>query len=461
MKQPMQDMIPNEKRTIRRIPIDKTKRKMPLMSTAPKKVKEPVASVDEMPETPQPVQPSKPPTVTSSVPDFPIRGGGSKRSVWKWAVGVVVVLLVLFFIFSLIFGGATVTAEPRHENISVDGQFAGVIAEKATIGDLPFEIMTINKVRSKEVEATGEEQVNTKASGRIIVFNDFDDNIQRLINNTRFETPEGLVYRIPESIVVPGQTTDSNGDTIPGSIEVEVFADEAGSEYNVGLKDFTIPGFDGDPRFFKFFARSKTQMTGGFSGTQKTVREVDEDRAREELQTELLDVLMSEAASETPEGFVFFESLTFVSFEQASQVTTDDDDTVGIQEEGTLQAIIFNKADLSEFIAEQTIGTYSGSPVMLEDIGNLTASIVDKDLVDRTSIGALDITFSGNGEMVWTFDQERLKADLSGKSRTETDMVLSGYPSIERAEIVLRPFWKRSFPDDTGDIEVEIKLGEE
>ena len=449
MKQPMQDMIPNEKRTIRRIPVDKTKRGRPLTASPTKKERE-MTEEDTPPVDP----PQKAPPLA---PHFNNGSGGKKRSLWKWAVGVVVVLVILFFIFSIVFGGATVVAEPKNESVTVDGQFSAVIATKATIDDVPFEVMTVSKTRSKEVAATGEEEVNTKASGRIVVFNDFDENSQRLINNTRFETPEGLIYRIGESIVVPGQTTEG-GETVPGSIEVEVFADEAGDEYNIGLTDFTIPGFDGDPRFFNFFARSKTEMTGGFSGTQKTVREADEDVARTELQTELMDVLLSEAQSELPEGFALYEDATFVSFEEAPQLETDDEDTVAIQEKGTLHAVIFDTAALSGFIADQTIGVYDGAPVLLDSVAELAVSVVDKDLVDTTSLEAFDVTISGEGTMVWTFDTARLKEDLAGKPRTDTDMVLSGYPAIERAEIVLRPFWKRSFPEDIEDIEVETNL---
>ena len=43
-----------------------------------------------------------------------------------------------------------------------------------------------------------------KASGQIIVYNAYNDNNQKLIKNTRFETPDGKIYRIQASIIVPG-----------------------------------------------------------------------------------------------------------------------------------------------------------------------------------------------------------------------------------------------------------------
>jgi len=64
-----------------------------------------------------------------------------------------------------------------------------------------------------------------------------------------------------------------NGKTVPGSIEVTVYADEPLSKYNIGLTDFTVPGFKGAPQFETFYARSKTPMTGGFTGMEPVVEE--------------------------------------------------------------------------------------------------------------------------------------------------------------------------------------------
>ena len=102
---------------------------------------------------------------------------------------------------------------------------------------------------------------------------------QRLITRTRFQSPEGLIYRIAESAVVPGKTTKNGVDT-PGSIEVTVFADEAGDKYNIKKTDFTIPGFKSDAsRFKNIYARSSTDMTGGFVGKMKTILPADKATA--------------------------------------------------------------------------------------------------------------------------------------------------------------------------------------
>ena len=86
-------------------------------------------------------------------------------------------------------------------------------------------------------------------------------------------------------VTIPG-TKVENGKTVPGSKEVDVVADKAGAEYNIGLTDFTIPGFKGSPKFETVFARSKTEMTGGYVGNSQIVTKNAVDIAVAELVVE-------------------------------------------------------------------------------------------------------------------------------------------------------------------------------
>ena len=156
-------------------------------------------------------------------------------------------------VFAL-FSGAKVIITPKQNRTLIDVSSVAVLDGSAE--ELSYEIMTIEETSSKKIAATGREEIEEKASGRIVIFNDFNTSSQRLIKNTRFETSEGLIYRINKSVVVPGQKTE-DGEKVPGSVEVTVYADEAGEGFNIGLMDFTIPGFKGSPRFAKFYARSK------------------------------------------------------------------------------------------------------------------------------------------------------------------------------------------------------------
>jgi hypothetical protein len=103
---------------------------------------------------------------------------------------------------------------------------------------IPFEIVRITRDDGRVVAASEETDVQKKASGRIVIYNNHNSSPQRLVKNTRFETPEGLIYRINESVTVPGAKIEG-GEKVPGSVEAEVMADIPGQKYNIGLTDFT------------------------------------------------------------------------------------------------------------------------------------------------------------------------------------------------------------------------------
>ena len=66
----------------------------------------------------------------------------------------------------------------------------------------------------------------------------------------------------------------------------------------------------------------------------------------------------------------------------------------------------------------------------------------------------------GNPHLVWRFDEVKLKHDTLAKSKDEFREVLANYPSIQKAEVTLRPFWRRSFPDNPDKIKIETVIEE-
>ena len=251
MKRRIDDIIPpaggDKRRSIRKVSMDRMVRR---------KGRERVRGTKQ--ETDLDLSPQAP----------PVRATPSRFGLW---IIVGVSILVLFFGFSLLFSGAKLVVIPKQRSVLVDATFEAFKTPR--VGALGYEIMTIEIEGTNEVYANTEEFVEEKASGKITIYNNFNTSKQRLIKNTRFETPEGLIYRINESTVVPGQRIE-NKKVVPGSVEVVVYADEVGEKYNMGLGDFTIPWFKGDPRFDDFYARSKTEMTGGFVGEKKIVSKV-------------------------------------------------------------------------------------------------------------------------------------------------------------------------------------------
>jgi len=135
---------------------------------------------------------------------------------------------------------------------------------------LGYRTIELDKEVSKTVESDSEEFIQSKASGTITIYNEYSDKTQNLIKNTRFESPQGLIYTIQSNVAVPGYKM-VDGKKVAGSIDAKVVASAAGENYNVDSTSFTIPGFKGQEPYELFGAKSKTPISGGFDGVKKIV----------------------------------------------------------------------------------------------------------------------------------------------------------------------------------------------
>ena len=396
------------------------------------------------------------------MPSFP-KPEGKKRSYLIW-VAAAFAVLVLFVAFATFFEGATIKITPEQKVYELDGAF---VAERLGADSvLPFDVMLSHDSETKQVEATVTTQVDRKASGRIVIYNDFSTASQRLIKNTRFESPEGRMYRIRESVVVPGQTT-IQGQKIPGSIEATIFADEAGETYNSDPTDFTIPGFKGTPRYDKFYARSKSEIAGGFSGVLKIVPDEELIQVRNELRDSVSRRLLEKAHTEKPNDFVLFDNAVFLEFSAEDELALGGEgvnlksDTVPVTETGTLFGIIFEKQKLYDAIGHLLIPTLGTEEhVFIQNLEDLAFTFKDKEVANPSDSTSVAFFLKGTPRVVWVFDEESLKTGLAGNPKSELKTILAGFPSINKAEVAVRPFWKRTFPKDAKDIHIELIINE-
>lgn len=426
------DIIPPERRSIRNIT---TPHRHPRRSAR--------RSAEEIESGSPPIQP--PPTEQQQSGWF--SSFFSRFGLWVIA-GITVIVFVLAF--SLFFSDTTVTITPKHRAVFIEGQFESF--RTAEVGQLAHEVVSIEKSAEKTIPAVGEQEIEKRASGQIIIFNNFGSAEQRLITNTRFEAPDGLIYRIDGPIVVPGRES-ADGEVVPGSIEVTVYADEPGERYNIGLTDFTIPGFKGSPRFEGFFARSKTPMTSGFVGTRRTALPEDIERTQSELREELDMQIRSQAQAEVPDGFFLFDELAFTSFETLPQGEQGSDSVV-IREKATLYGLVYRKDDLARFVAIHTIAGYEQEPILIENPEMLSLSL-SEEFLRPWEEEEISILLRGDAEIVWVYDELALKNDLAGRAKDALPTILSGYPSIEEAQVSLRPFWRQTFPDSVERITIQ------
>lgn len=316
---------------------------------------------------------------------------------------------------------------------------------------IPGQLFNIEKTANQTFPSTGEKDVVQKSRGKINVYNELGSLPQPLIATTRFESPDGLVFRTLKSIVVPGAKV-VNGKIVPGIINVEVIADKPGQTYNISATQFSILAFKekGDlEKYNKIYGKSETSMSSGIIGKAKIVTESDFSNAK--------DLLTSSAKKEAEEYLKTQTSnLKIIDF---MLTVKNPESTASIDETAdnftmTVSAII------------KTIGIRS------EDINELVKGYVEKKSSTTVIPEKLEITFDQakfneddnalefdvlvKGKIYSKINDQETITNLMGKNEKEIKENIKNIQGIASAKIILSPFWIKRVPKLKDRIKLDI-----
>ncbi len=433
-------IVPDRRRSIRDIPIPEGRRRSDKVAPVQKKVA-PTRRVEEVVEEVE-AEETLPP-IRNHIPKHRRK---SRKKLWLGALAVI--LIGVFAVLSM-FNGATLSYVPKSAALSFAGET--YTAHKAGSSGLFYSVVKLSREKGMAAPAGTEQDVSRKASGVVIVYNDGPE-AQRLIENTRFETPAGKIYRIHTAINVPAKRT-VNGSSQPGTVEVTVYADQPGAEYNSALTDFTVPGLKGTPKFNTVYGRSKTPLTGGLIGKEKVVKPEDLTKTKSELQAALTEELYTEAEAEVPEEFILYRTLSAFSFEDMPQ-TAGVNGSATVNLRGHLYGIMFKKSDLSSFLAQKKLGIPASDEVDVPNLGTLNITFATLPPSDLLTLNEFNFKVNGDVEVLWLTDEVALKADLAGRHKNDVPGILNNYPTVASASVAVRPFWKSSIPADPAKIKI-------
>ncbi|HMO78513.1 MAG TPA: hypothetical protein PKA42_02070 [Candidatus Paceibacterota bacterium] len=389
-------------------------------------------------------------------------GNKSKKKKYLILSTIVVILIGSIFGLSALLSKTTLTVFPEFREPVVNADF--IAYPNRRDNSLSYEILTIDDVGEKQVQASGEEYVESQAKGVIEIIKTTPGS-ERLIKNTRFRSPDGLIFRIQESVVVPGALKDTTGALVPGTIQAEVFADTVGQEYNLAANTrFDVPGFKEsnlNELYASIYAVNREAIAGGYKGQKFLINDAELSKARQELQLELRTKLLEKVNTEKPAGFTTFGGSIAINYEALPTVSYGEN-LVTIREQAVLQLPLFKQDEFASYIARETISTYNREPVRIVDTSTLSFSY--KDLATNSSnlanLTAIDFTLSGKPLIVSEFDAKQLQKDLAGKAKTSISTVLTGHPGIKSARVSAKPFWRNSFPEEPTAIIIVEVIGE-
>lgn len=437
------DSMDNERpeprrRSIRQIPIPENRRvrrtpaAQPIRSSEPEYEEESVSEYEDEREErfERPERPNR-------VRDGHFARIGRRRSPLRWVI-IAILLIAAGTYGSTLFSSAEVTVSAKR---TATNNTTELVLENA----VDYNVISTTIVERETVAATAEQDVERKASGTITVYNDFGKESQELVATTRFQTADGLVFRIPEDIVVPGNTV-SGDKTIPGKIETQVIADKAGSEYNIGATKFTIPGFQGTPRFTAFSAESTAAMTGGFVGKVKTVSEKEKEATEARLRSKIESRIQSELATAAGQGSIILSIPPKVTFSAAKVTESGDSATIEVT-----ATVVGYAVSESAFAAK--IASANGAVVPTgTQLRFASTPSINTTLEGQTIKATVE-----SAEVVWVLDENAIRQALLGKKEEDVVSIATGFPGIETIQADFSPSWTSTFPSQAEKLKVSIE----
>lgn len=411
---------------------------------------------------PSPLRPVSEPLETEplmereQIPTITIEDG-TKRGKKRFTLSVIIFIVLVggSLTLSALLGKTELTVYPKFNEPNISSEFTAYPDKRDNA--LSYEIMTLESTSESQVKASGQVEVKQQATGMIEIIKT-TPGAERLIKNTRFRSPDGKIFRIQESVIVPGAVNN-----VPGTIQAKVFAEEVGEQYNLktGTR-FDVPGFQDsglDDLYKAIYAENRSDITGGFSGPQFKIDDGELGTARQALQLKLRDELLARVQAEKPSGFVTFPGAVAITYNQLPAVEYGND-LVTIREQAILQIPMFSAADFGSFLAKQAVATYSGGPVRVDDPSTLTFSYTNATTSANVIANEPSLTFKLTGKplLIWEYDAGKLTKDLAGLPKTAINNAISAYPGIDGAKVSITPFWKRSFPETPEDIIIVEEL---
>lgn len=372
------------------------------------------------------------------------------------SVAITAIIAVVFVALMTFLPRAKIALSMEKKNLD----FVGTMATSAAIKENHFardEVLvrgvTFLEKRNitKAYPASGKKYIEQKATGEIVIYNNFSSASQTLVATTRLTTPDGKIYRLNNTVTVPGAES-AGGKLTSSNIRAVVTADKAGEEYNLspGIK-FRIPGFQGSPKYDGFYAELKNSIKGGFVGESSLPSEEDLRSATSDAEKSLEEAIKTQLLFNLPpEVKVLNKAYEFKITETKVNEEANESGKFTITAYGETKLIGFRESELVEVIGEGLIGKNSND-FKVEDY--------EVEYGDPTlnADGVLGVPIRFKSTWTRIFDIDRFKGEAAGKKQTELQALVFSIPGIQSGEARLWPFWVTRVPKNTSRIMVDVK----
>ncbi len=356
---------------------------------------------------------------------------------------VIAVFIAVFAVY-MAFSRANVTV--LSEQQGVEAELIVDVSARPSDDEVLGSVYQLSKSTSQTFNSSSIVTIDMNAEGEVEISSDLYRD-QTLIASTRLMTEDGLLFRIKDTVVVPGF----------GRVRAQVFSDEAGEvgELSEGT-EFTIPGLNESTRAF-FTVRSVGQMSGG----KKEVRMVTptditkaEDLLLSRLEDEIAEALREKAREDDApmSGELFiYETTRSTSDVAAGEEAVAFTLTVAVNG----QAVFYDEAGFEQRVRQMLADKLPFDRMLTQlnlDDSDMTAEKVD--LIGKRA----NVRVAARGQSVLSTEASGLDSEkLVGITTNAAVQYLESLDGVSSASVKIKPFWARRLPNTADHINVEVR----
>jgi len=375
----------------------------------------------------------------------PTREGGSAARAYRVIAVVFFALAAAIAVFSAVVVFARADIIVLSDQEETEGDFIVDVAAQAAEDDIQGGVYELSRTASQTFPATSIVSIDMRAEGRVRIASSLSRS-QTLVATTRLMTPDGLLFRIKDTVLVPAF----------GSASVDIYADEPGPEGAIGDATFTIPGLNPDTRQHFTVETVEPLESGQVEVRMVTASdivqagEVLEERLKSELSEAMREKAREDGAPMSGELFSFESSrqeTDVMAGEEAEEFTM----TVAMRGSG----VFFDRDQLKVHVKQLLEERLSYDRSLLHLNEEKLSLIIEKcDLLGRRA----NVRVAVVGTVVLSGEAAGLDPEkITGVTIDAAKEYLESLDGVSSASVKLKPFWARRLPNVAGHIEVEVR----
>ncbi len=358
-------------------------------------------------------------------------------------VFLVLTVLVAVMVAYVVLSRAYVVVLSKQEAASAD--FIIDVAAKPSSGEVSGQVLQAEDSLTSTFPSTSVVKIDVPAEGKVKISSTLF-RPQTLIATTRLLTPDGVLFRLKKTVVIPAD----------GSVTADVFADKPGITGAVGDAAFTIPGLNSETS--RFFAVTTAAPIDGGVKDQHMLTKEDVDAAAEtlaaKLKGSLVDTLRQKAKDTGLKSAGEF--VTYDTVKKSADVPVGDE---GTQFSLTLDlkatGVFYDVKAFADLVKSNiTEHLPYGRGLLSIEEGSMTTDVEKIDLVANRA----NLHVTAKGITVLSSDSPALRKEmLLGVTVDAAKKYLERIDGVSSASVRVMPFWIGRLPNVPEHISIEVR----